>query len=321
MSEAPPTDQPAPVRRPQRAARRRPAQTPIVPPQTIAGRALTLVIAIMTFLASLTVGAVSMVDDAADAWLSDIGREVTIEVRRQEGGALDEEIAKAIALAQEFPGVGGAHAVSDEETRRLLEPWLGSGVDLDALPVPRLVVVTITDPASFDVAALSEAVSREIRGGSLDDHEAWIDRLAAMADSMVIIGLAVLALVLVAMVLSVVFATRAAMAGNRHIIEVLHFCGAKDRFIAAEFQRHFLLLGARGGAIGGVLAMVLFGALHIAFSDSTGLPGATQIDTLLGGFRMGPRAYLAVIGLVVGVAALTAATSRLAVRRSLTAIE
>ncbi|HUG60397.1 MAG TPA: ABC transporter permease, partial [Methylomirabilota bacterium] len=119
--------------------------TPIVPPQTIAGRALTLVIAIMTFLASLTVGAVSLVDEAADAWLSDIGREVTIEVRRQEGVPLDEEIAEAVALAQEFPGVGGARAVTDQETRALLEPWLGAGVDLEALPVPRLVVVTVSE--------------------------------------------------------------------------------------------------------------------------------------------------------------------------------
>lgn len=301
------------------APERRP--TPIVPPQTIAGRALTLVIAIMTFLASLTLGMVTLVDDAADAWLSDIGREVTIEVRRQDGVPLEEEIARAVALAQEFPGVGEVRAVSDDETRRLLEPWLGAGVDLQALPVPRLVAVSVDDPASFDVAALADAVRAEIRGGSLDDHDAWIDRLAAMGRSMVAGGIAVLALVLVAMVLSVVFATRAAMAGNRQIIEVLHFCGAEDRFIAAEFQRHFLMLGARGGAIGGALAMILFGLLDVTFGDGTALPGADQVDTLLGGFRMSLKAYLLVVCLVLAVAALTAATSRVAVRRSLAAIE
>jgi cell division transport system permease protein len=306
-----PADESEPSRKP----------TSIVPPQTIAGRALTLVIAIMTFLASLTIGMVALVDDAADAWLSDIGREVTIEVRQQEGIALAEETANAVALAQEFPGVGAVRAVSDEETRRLLEPWLGAGVDLGALPVPRLVAVTIDDPASFDVQALAQAVSREIRGGSLDDHDAWIDRLASMARSMVAGGIAVLVLVLVAMVLSVVFATRAAMAGNRHIIEVLHFCGAEDRFIAGEFQRHFLMLGARGGAIGGGLAMFLFLVLDFTLAADMGSPGADQFDTLLGGFDLSFRAYLAVICLVLAVAALTAATSRLAVRRSLTRIE
>ncbi|WP_181704601.1 cell division protein FtsX [Chthonobacter rhizosphaerae] len=315
---------PAPERAPPR--RREPGfprtgQTPIVPPQTIAGRALTLVIAIMTFLASLTIGAVTMVDDAARAWQSDIGREVTIEVRPVDGVDIAAELSEAAALASEFPGVAGARALSDEETRRLLEPWLGAGVDLGALPVPRLVVVTVGDPSAFRVVDLAAAVEREIAGGSLDDHAAWVDRLRAMATSMVAIGVGVLVLVLVAMVLSVVFATRAAMAGNRQIIEVLHFCGAEHRFIAGEFQRHFLLLGVKGGAIGGVLALAIFAVLGMVVRRSSGLPGADQIDTLLGGLSIGLFGYGAVLLLVVGVAVLTAATSRLAVHRSLASID
>ncbi|WP_083656534.1 cell division protein FtsX [Mongoliimonas terrestris] len=311
-----------PAAAPERARRpRRRSQTSIVPPQTIAGRALTLVIAIMTFLASLTIGAVTMVNDAAEAWQSDIGREVTIEVRPQDGVALAGELSKAAALAAEFPGVGGARALSDEETRRLLEPWLGAGIDLSALPVPRLVVVTVSDPGAFRVTELSAAVEREIRGGSVDDHAAWVDRLRAMAASMVAVGVGVLVLVLIAMVLSVVFATRAAMAGNRQIIEVLHFCGAEHRFIAGEFQRHFLLLGAKGAAIGGVLALAIFALLGLFVRQSTGLPGADQFDTLLGGFAMGPVGYGAVLLLGIAVAVLTAVTSRMAVHRSLATIE
>lgn len=300
---------------------RRGRPTPIVPPQSIAGRALILVIGIMTFLAGLTIGAVTLVDAASRAWQSDIGREVTIEVRPRDGAAIADEIGKAVALAQEFPGVGGARALSDEETRRLLEPWLGTGVDLAALPVPRLVVVTIDRPADFDVSALVDAVRRDIKGGSVDDHAAWVDRLRAMANSMVLAGVAVLALVLVAMILSVIFATRAAMAGNRQIIEVLHFCGAEDHFIASEFQRHFLLLGAKGGTVGGGLAMAVFVAGSWAFRESDGRPGADQLQMLAGGFSVGAEGYTAVVVLVVAVALLTAVTSRLAVRRSLAALE
>ena len=51
--------------------------------------------------------------------------------------------------------------------------------------------------------------------------------------------------------LSVTFATRGAMAANRPIVEVLHFIGANDGFIAGQFQRHFLVLGLEGGLIGG----------------------------------------------------------------------
>ncbi len=48
------------------------------------------------------------------------------------------------------------------------------------------------------------------------------------------------------------------MASNREIVEVLHFVGATDRFIAREFERHFLRLGVRAGMVGAMWAMVVF---------------------------------------------------------------
>lgn len=295
--------------------------SPIVPPQAIAGRTLVLVIAIMTFLAGFTIAVVSVIDRAADAWASDIGREVTIEIRPLDGVAIDAEVEKAVALAQEFPGVGGARGISDAETQRLLEPWLGPGTDLSALPVPRLVVVSIDNAAAFDTKALAEAVSRDIRGGSVDDHALWVDRLSAMASSMVFAGIGLMTLMLVALILSVVFATRAAMAGNRDVIEVLHFCGAEDRFIAGQFQRRFLLFGVEGGAIGGALALLAMMIAAWAIGGSAGRPGADQLEALFGRFELPGTAYVLVLALVVAVALLTALTSRLAVRRSLSALD
>ena len=81
---------------------------------------------------------------------------------------------------------------------------------------------------------------------SLDDHRGWVERMRAMAGTAVVGGVLLLLLMLVATVLSVSFATRGAMAANRPIIEVLHFVGARNRFIAGSFQRHFLLLGSAG---------------------------------------------------------------------------
>ena len=85
-------------------------------------------------------------------------------------------------------------------------------------------------------------------GATLDDHRGWIDRMRAMAGAAVAIGIGVLLLMFAATVLSVTFATRGAMATNKNVIEVLHFVGAKNGFIAGNFQRHFLLLGLQGGA-------------------------------------------------------------------------
>ncbi|AXS42323.1 ABC transporter permease [Breoghania sp. L-A4] len=271
----------------------------------------------MAFLACITVGAVTIVREAAHDWQNDLVREVTVQIRPVDGVDMVREIDKTIALVQEFPGVGAVRALSDEETKALLQPWLGAGLDLDTLPVPRIVTVELNAPGMVDFAEMRRTIGAEIEGGSFDDHSVWTGRLAKMAGAVVYGGFAILVLVMTAMVLSVVFATRSAMAGNREVVEVLHLVGAEHDFIAREFQRHFLMLGLKGGLIGGVAATLGFIALDILSSAETGMSGADQLTAMFGGVSVGLNGYLGVMGIVVLVAALTAATSRLAVHSHL----
>jgi len=138
---------------------------------------------------------------------------------------------------------------------------------------------------------------------------------------MVIGGFVVLGLVLTAMMLSVVFATRAAMAGNRDVIEVLHLVGAEDGFIANEFQRHFLLLGLKGAAAGGGAAIVAFTVSIIFQRQAPGSPAFDQLQALFGQTGVGAAAYIGALAIVFLVAILTAVTSRFAVRRTLAQME
>jgi len=293
------------------------AQASIVPADSISGHALLAVIAIMTFLAALTLGAVVLVRSAAGEWQSAVAREITVQVRPSAERNIDADVQKATALASATPGIGGVRPYTKEESANLLEPWLGSGLALDELPVPRMIVVRITPGETPDLASLRKQLAEQIPGSSLDDHRGWVDRMRAMARSAVALGLAILALVLAAAMLSVMFATRGAMSTNRQIIEVLHVVGAKRSFIAGEFQRHFLLLGLQGGAIGGAGAMVLFALIAVLSDWFKGTPGESQAGALFGNLSLGLEGYGAMIGLVVLVAAVTAGTSRLTVQRTL----
>lgn len=303
------TGQSAPARA-ERAPRK---AAPIVPPRNVAGSALILVIAIMTFLSCLTLGAVTLVRDTAATWQTQIAREATIQIKPAEGFDMEAALATAQRIAAGFAGVRSAAVVNREATVRLLEPWLGSGLDLDELPVPRLVIVTI-DPASPpDFAALRTALATEVPQATLDDHRTWVDRLVAMANTTVTIGISVLVLMLSATVLSVVFATRGAMAGNDHIIEVLHFVGAEARFIAGEFRRHFLFTGMKGALAGGLAATVVFIVFSWWSSRNMATPQADQATALFGNFAIGATGYLGVALVVLAVGGLTAATSHLTV--------
>jgi cell division transport system permease protein len=281
---------------------------------------LVAVVAIMTFLASLTTGAVMLVRSSAVEWQSDVAREVTIQVRPIDGKNLDAEVARAVELARAVPGVGEVRAYTKEESAGLLEPWLGSGLSLEELPVPRMIVVKLPSDG-IDLARLKKTLADKVAGASLDDHRAWIDRMRTMAQTTIAGGIGLLILMLVATVLSVIFATRGAMATNRPIVEVLHFIGAKSGFIAGQFQRHFLMLGLEGGIIGGGAAMLLFGLAGIASSWGAGTASGDQVATLFGSFALGWGGYLAIVAQIVLVAAVTAIASRRTVNRTLETVE
>jgi cell division transport system permease protein len=299
----------------QRLPREKAHEAAIVPKHSISGRALVSVIAIMTFLASLTLGAVMLVVAAASDWQSDVSREVTIQVIT--GKDLDASVQRAVDIARAAPGVAEVVPYSKEESSRLLEPWLGSGAILDSLPVPRLIVVRISPDHPPDFAALRAALAAEVPGATLDDHRSFSDRLRAMADTAIAIGLAIFALVLAATVLSVSFATRGAVATNRSTVEVLHLIGAKDSYIAGEFQRHFLLLGLKGGAIGGGAAIVLFILLGMLGRSVFGHTAGDEVAAMFGGLSLGLGGYFVVFLQILVVAAVTAFASRQVVRMTL----
>ncbi|MEO0383482.1 MAG: ABC transporter permease [Pseudomonadota bacterium] len=293
---------------------------PIVPERSIAGSALMLVIAIMGCLACLSVGAVTLVDRAASDWSADIGRELTIEVSAVDPATMDERLDRAADLARVSPGIGSVSVVSEAETRALLEPWLGvlgSEAALAELPIPRLVAMTVTDQSALNLTTLQAALDQEVPGATVDDHRVWTDQLARMAGAMVLGGLGVLVLVLSATILCVIFATRAAMAGNKDVVEVLHFVGASHTFIAGQFQRHFLMLGMRGGLIGGVSAILLFLIFQLWVMARRGAADAAQVEALIGSPALGISGYAGCALVVFLIAFLTAATSRITVSRFL----
>jgi len=296
------------------------AETPIVPRATISGRALLGVIAIMTFLASLTTGAVMLVRALANEWQADVAREVTIQIRPVTGQDMEMEVVKAAVIARASPGIAEVRPYSKEEAARLLEPWLGSGLQIDDLPVPRLIVVRIAPGATPDLAQLRQTLDEQIPGVSLDDHRSFLDRMRGMSRAVVILGIGVLLLVFVATVLSVAFATRAAIATNRPVIEVLHLIGAKDSFIARHFQQHFLQLGLKGGLIGAGCAMALFAAAQFTSSWFIQAPAGEQLAAWFVTSSIGAPGYLAMLAQAGVIAGVTAATSRHTVKRTIETI-
>ena len=290
---------------------------PLVPASSIAGRSLVTVIAIMTFLSALAAGTGLLISGASREWQRAVADEVTIQVRPVTGHDTDADVQKAADILRGTPGIATVDAYTKDASEKLLEPWLGAGLNLGDLPVPRLIAAKIDRSHRPDLARLRQSLSQSVAGVSLDDHQLWYGWLATMADTVVIVAAVLFCLVLSAMFLTVAFATRGAMAGNHEIIGILHFVGAEDRFIAREFQRHFLRLGLRGGVIGGTMAILVFLVASVLRDYLQATPGGDELEALFGSFSLGLRGYGAIVAIALSIALATGAMSRSIVYRHL----
>jgi cell division transport system permease protein len=253
---------------------------------------------------------VLLVSASAAEWQSEVASEITIQVRPSAGRDIERDVAAVADAMRTQPGIVETRPFTREQSAKLLEPWLGSGLSLEDLPVPRVIVARVQPGTVLDLAALRSRVTQVAPSASVDDHRAWIERMRSMTGATVFAGIGILALVIIATIISVSFATRGAMAANRPIVEVLHFVGAGDRYIANRFLRHFLRLGLEGGVIGGGAAMLAFGFSESIAGWFSGTPVGDQFAALLGTFSLRPSGYLALAAQAVLIAAITAWASR-----------
>ncbi len=284
--------------------------TQIVPQSSVSGRALTAVISIMSFLACLTAGMVYMVNQSANAWFNDIASEVTVQVSPRDGVDMEKRLGKVVKILQRQAGIRDVRALSLAESSGLLEPWLGTGEALRALPVPRLVAVEIDRASPPDLSQIRQKLTSRFKGVLLDDHRHWQAQIRSLTRSVALGGFGILILVATATIAVVVSAARSAMASNHEIVEVLHFVGAQRKFIASEFERHFLALGIRSGLLGAVSAALLF--LFAPFGIELlggGSVTASEIRQLVGSAQLDIVGYLLLGVIVIVVAAICMFTS------------
>jgi cell division transport system permease protein len=308
------------LKAPTRASRssREMAHAPIVPPGSVTGRSLTLVVAIMCFLASLTTGAVYLMNQSASAWLRDIASEITVQVEAREKVDIERQVRDVVAFLGKQPGIVAAKPLSLEASAGLLEPWLGQSEGLKNLPVPRMIAVEVDRYNPPDFAALRTGLSSQFKGTALDDHRLWQQQIRTVTRSFALGGIAILMLVGAATMAIIVSATRSALASNREIVEVLHFVGATDKFIARQFQKHFLSLGIRAGIFGAGLAALAFLAMPLAMELlGGGSASLAELQHLVGTGTLDLPGYGWLVAVVIVIAGLCMMTSRIGVYRIL----
>ncbi|MFA7431643.1 MAG: FtsX-like permease family protein [Rhodospirillaceae bacterium] len=275
---------------------------------------LPWLVAVMVFLAALALTGVMGLDGLLDRWSRDASGTLTIQVPAATGANAETEtearLERAVRLLESDPQVAKATAVSRERLAEMLEPWLGSAELMEALPVPRLIDVTVSSGMSPDLDALTGRLRAVAPGAAIDDHRVWLARLIRLAEGLRMLAWAVIGLVAVATAAMVIHATSTTLAVHRPHIEVLHLIGATDSYIARQFARRAFALAVLGG-IGG-LAMAA-PVLWVIGGLVQRLEGGLIPEITIG---VGQWLVLLLLPPVAGV--LSNVTARRTVRRTLT---
>lgn len=283
---------------------------PFLPAQDGRDPALIFVIAVLCFLACLTALGALAGDRGASGWTGQLVSEATVIVRARGGETPDAAAARAAEAMAGLPGVVEARALEREKAYELIRPWLGDMSDLDDLPVPRLVAVSLDRKHPATAAVLDKALKAQGLDAVVDDHSVWIKDIRRAAGVVRWTALAIFALIAAAAGAVVVFATRAGLMARRDVVEVLHLTGAEDRQIANLFELQFARVAAVSGAIGAAAAAILGAGLRLA-GGGEGITPALPIAWI---------DLLAVLPCPVLAALVAALAARLTARRLIQAL-
>jgi cell division transport system permease protein len=243
----------------------------VVPPSGFTARLTTFTAASMAFLAVFALALALATGRLADRWSAELARTATVRISAPDG-QMDAQAKAVLNVLATTTGIKSARELTDEEQRKLLEPWFGPDLPLENLPIPRLIEV-VEDTAGPDIEGLRLRLSAEAPGAIFDDHTRWRKPLVDAAFRLRLLAGFSLALIALSMAAMITLAAQAALAANATVISVLRLVGAKDAYIARAFVRRFTLRAFAGAGVGSLLALIAVALMPAAAEEGAFLTG------------------------------------------------
>jgi cell division transport system permease protein len=261
--------------------------------------------ALHVYIIGIAAAGLLLVHDAVQGTREALTSRLTVQVPAEASNA---RIQTMLAAIRQTAGVQSARLLTLEETARLLEPWLGTPLPVDELPIPRLIDVQPAAAATIDLAKLREQLASIDPEMRLDDHRGPVAALDAAALKLQIgLGAALAIATVLAVVLSI-YATRNALLTGRSVTELLSLLGAPDRAIARPFVERLAVAALLGGGIA-VVAGLVTSLSFAGLAPLLRLPGTGPADWRLWAILIGAALATAVIA---GASALVTVQQRLA---------
>ncbi|MDC0988989.1 hypothetical protein OAR29_00460 [Rhodospirillales bacterium] len=219
-------------------------------------RFLPWLIAFMSLLAILSVAGFLLLKQVSDLFEYNSNDTMTIQVPSGNSEKrTNKKITQIINILKETGGVIEVSLVPKVEVIQLLKPWLGTISESQTLPLPQIIDIQIDRGSGITPEKISNVLTIIVPDITVDDHSIWLIGLVKTLQSAELTALFILLLIVFVIIGTVIFTTRTGMGIHKQTIEVLHFVGAHDDFIARQFAIRGLVVGLQGGLIGFLFAI------------------------------------------------------------------
>ena len=275
--------------------RKRPREVPLASDPS--SSFVPTIIGAMVFLSTLVLGASLAIDRITEGWrITGQQYRATIEISRE--SASEETVAASIEVLAELPGVTGVRQVGDEEILETIEAWTGGRPDLELLPLPVLIDVEALSPETLERDVIEQILEETAGAVTVYIEPQWLHAVRSTVGLVQLVTALMLVIIALISVVSIVYVTRTALSVHQDTIAILHQIGARDRYIAVQFQNQSLLMALMGGIPGNGLALII---MMILVRE---LPGNVE-RSLLPAISFGLREWL-FLGALPVIAALVA---------------
>lgn len=221
---------------------------------------------LMIFIAILTLAGGLTAYKALSYWNKNVSGSITVQIPvvdtkgKSRGEEIQNDIEKALTVLRTNPGILGARVLESTQMRRLMTPWLGEHADIEALPLPQVIDVTVDTINPPNIEELNNELIQFVPTAILDSHRIWLDNLITIAGGLMKLTVFILALLIITTAFTVSYSAKTSLTMHKQVIALVHMMGANDGYIAWQYAIRILKLTMLGGLCGLVLALpIIFG--------------------------------------------------------------
>ena len=228
---------------------------------------------LMVFIGTLLCGSGLFVYNSLKLWHQGVSESLTVQINTyDESGkyrqdAIPVDIEKTLSILRTTPGVREANVVNEMQMSELMAPWIGADIDLSDLPLPKLIDVSIDPNNPPFLEQLKMELSVQVPNAVLDSHRIWLSQLVNLSRKILQVIAVVLCLLVLTVVFTVAYTTKASLKIQEPVIRLVHMMGAKDLYITSKYAWRTLKRTFAGSLLGFGFAVPILLGLMFCFEN------------------------------------------------------